>query len=185
MADQPEYSVHHRADVVVSQDGDKVTLKAPAEGVTLTADEAMELAGRVFEASALANGDDPEENDWVRIPMQYLRVAAERLTFDGEGGETPDAAEEPDDMGDAKVAEVHCWVRDQTQRNAMHVAAGWVAEHGWVITEVIEQRPVTRADFADTEYLQYFEQALTDSEVFLYEVEEAEGDEPEGGTDAP
>ena len=26
---------------------------------------------------------------------------------------------------------------------------------------------------------------LTDSEVFLYEVEEAEGDEPEGGTDAP
>ena len=52
---------------------------------------------------------------------------------------------------------------DQTQRNALHLATGWIAEHGWVITEVIEQRPVTRADFTDTEYLQYFEQALTDS----------------------
>ena len=186
MADQPEYSPHHRADVEVSQDGDKVTVKAPAGGATLTADEAHELAGRVLEASALARGEDPEENDWVRVPMQYMRVAAERLEFDAEGGETPAAADdEPDDMAGATDAEVHCWITDQTQRNAMHVAAGWVAEHGWVITEVIEQRPVTRADFTDTEYLQYFEQALTDSEVFLYEIEEAEGDEPEGGTDAP
>ena len=185
MADQPEYSSHHRADVVVAQDGDKVTLKAPAEGATLTADEAHELAGRVYEASALARGEDPDESDIVRVPMQYMRVAAERLEFDAEGGETPAPADGPDDMGDATDAEVHCWIRDQTQRNAMHVAAGWVAEHGWVITEVIEQRPVTRADFADTEYLQYFEQALTDSEVFLYEIEEAEGDETEGGTDAP
>ena len=186
MADQPEYSPHHRADVEVSQDGDKVTLKAPAGGVTLTADEAHELAGRVLEASALARGEDPDEADLVRVPMQYMRVAAERLEFDAEGGETPAAADdEPDDMAGATDAEVHCWITDQTQRNAMHVAAGWVAEHGWAITEVIEQRPVTRADFADTEYLQYFEQALTDAEVFLYEIEEAEGDEPEGGTDAP
>ena len=185
MADQPEYSPHHRADVEVSQDGDKVTVKAPAGGATLTADEANELAGRVYEASALARGEDPDEADLVRVPMQYMRVAAERLEFDAEGGETPAPADGPDDMGDATDAEVHCWIRDQTQRNAMHVAAGWVAEHGWVITEVIEQRPVTRADFADTEYLQYFEQALTDSEVFLYEIEEAESDETEGGSDAP
>ncbi len=185
MADQPEYSPHHRADVQVAQDGDKVTIKTPAEGATLTADEAMELASRVFEASALASGEDPEERDWVRVPMQYVRVAAERLELDIEGVEKPDPADEPDDMGDAKNAEVHCWIRDQTQRNAMHVAAGWIAEHGWVVTEVIEQRPVSRADFTDTEYLQYFEQALTDAEVFLYEVEETESDETEGGTDAP
>jgi len=57
MTDKPEYSPHHRADVQVSQDGDKVSLKAPAEGVALTADEAQELASRIFEAAMLANGD--------------------------------------------------------------------------------------------------------------------------------
>ena len=85
MADQPEYSPHHRADVEVSQDGDKVTLKAPADGATLTADEAHELASRVFEASALARGEDPEESDIVRVAMQYMRLAAERLEFEGDG----------------------------------------------------------------------------------------------------
>jgi hypothetical protein len=184
MAEQPEYSPHHRADVEVSQDGDKVTLKAPAGGVALTAAEAQELASRIFEASALASGEDPEERDWVRVPMQYVRVAAERLEFEVEG--LPSEPNEDDaDMGDAKTAEVHCWIKDQTQRNAMHVAAGWIAEHGWVVSEVIEQRPVTRGDFADTEYLQYFEQALIDSEVFLYEIEEPDSEEPEGTADAP
>jgi hypothetical protein len=184
MADQPEYSPHHRADVEVSQDGDKVTVKAPVEGATLTADEAHELASRVFEASALARGGDPDESDIVRVPMQYMRIAAERLEFEAEGAPVAPTNDDPD-MADAKEAEVHCWIRDQTQRNAMHVAAGWIAEHGWVITELLDQRPVTRADFTDTEYLQYFEQALTDSEVFLYEIEEAESDETEGGSDAP
>lgn len=177
MADQPEFSPHHRADVEVSQDGDKVTLKAPPQGATMTADEAQELASRVFEASALARGENLEESDITRVPMQYMRVAAERLEFEAEGAPADD---EDADMADAKEAEVHCWVRDQTHRNAMHVAAGWIAEHGWVVTEVLEQRAVTRADFAGTEYLQYFEQALTDSEVFLYEIEEPESDETEG-----
>jgi hypothetical protein len=188
MTDKREDSPHHRADVVVSQDGDKVTLKAPAEGVTLTADEAHELASRVFEAALLANGEDPEENDLVRVPMQYVRVAAERMEFtlggeEGEGGETVQPNPDPD-MGDATSAEVHCWIKDQTLRNAMHIASGSIAEHGWVILEVIEQRPATRADFTDTEYLQYFEQALTDSEVFLFELEDTEGEETEGTADA-
>jgi hypothetical protein len=184
MADETEYSPHHRADVEVSQDGDKVTLKAPAEGAVLTADEALELASRVFEASALARGEDPDESDIVRVPMQYMRVAAERLEFEIEGAPAP-PPEDDAELAGAKEAEVHCWIRDQTQRNAMHVAAGWIAEHGWVVSEVLDQRPVTRADFAGTEYLQYFEQALTDSEVFLYEIEEAESDETEGRSDAP
>ncbi|MBN9118765.1 MAG: hypothetical protein J0I06_06335 [Planctomycetes bacterium] len=183
MTDKPEASPHHRADVAVSQDADKVTLKAPAGGATLTADEAQELASRIFEAAMLANGDDPEENDWVRVPMQYVRVAAERMEFNIDGGEAVSPNPDPE-MGDAKNAEVHCWIKDQTLRNAMHIAAGSIAEHGWVIGEVIEQRPVSRADFTDPEYLQYFEQALIDSEVFLYELEETEGDETEGTADA-
>jgi hypothetical protein len=183
MAEQ-EFSPHHRADVEVAQDGDKVTLRTPPGVVTLTADEAMELASRVFEASALASGEDPEERDWVRIPMQYIRVAAERLQLSADGEDALPDDEEDAEMAGAKDAEVHCWIKDQTQRNAMHVAAGWIAEHGWVVTEVIEQRPVTRADFENTEYLQYFEQALTDSEVFLYEIEEPESEDTEGTADA-
>jgi hypothetical protein len=186
MSEQHEFSPHHRADVEVAQEGDKVTLKAPAGGVALTADEAQELASRLFEASALATGENPEENDWVRLPMQYLRAAAERLDFEVEG--QPGAPPVVADTGEAGLdgatdAEVHCWIKDQTQRNAMHIAAGWVAEHGWMIGELIEQRRVSRADFADTEYLQYFEQALIDGEVFLYEIEQ-DDDEPEGTDDA-
>lgn len=184
MAEQQERSPHHRADVEVSRAGDTVTLKAPAAGVTLTADEANELAGRVFEAAALARGEDPEESDLVRTPMQYIRAAVERLEYEIEGQEGTVSANDDPEMGDAKTAEVHCWIKDQTQRNAMHVAAGWVAEHGWAIGEVFEQRPVTRADFAGTEYLQYFEQALTESEVFLYEIEEVESESNEGSADA-
>jgi hypothetical protein len=183
MVDQPEYSPHHRADVEVSQDGAAVKLKAPADGVTLTADEAQELASRIVEASMLASGQDPEESDITRIPLQYIRVAAERMEFDVEGG-PPVVPNDDPEMGDAKSAEVHCWIKDQTQRNAMHVAAGWIAEHGWIVLEVIEQSAVTRADFTNTEYLQYFEQALIDSEVFLYELEDTEGENTEGTADA-
>lgn len=173
-----EPSPHHRADVLVSQDNDKVTLKLPADGVTLTGDEAQELASRIFEAAMRTDGEDPVENDWVRVPMQYLRVAAERMELNVEGEEA--APPEDPEMGDATSAEIHCWIKDQTLRNAMHIAAGSIAEHGWVVLEVIEQNAVTRADFTDGEYLQYFEQALIDSEVFLYELEEPEGDETEG-----
>jgi hypothetical protein len=183
MADKQEDSPHHRADVAVSQEADKVTLKAPAEGVTLTADEAQELASRLFEAAIFATGEDPEENDLIRVPMQYMRVAAERMELNIEGSEPVSPNPDPE-MGDATDAEVHCWIKDQTLRNAMHIAAGSIAEHGWVILEVLEQRPAARADFTDTEYLQYYEQALIDSEVFLYELEDTEGEETEGTADA-
>lgn len=178
MADQPERP-HRRSDVEVSHAGGAVTLKAPAAGVTLTPDEAQELAARLVDASARADGENPEENDWTRIPMQYIHVAAERMDYEveGNGAVPPDTDEE---LAGAKFAEVHCWIRDQTARNAMHIAAGWIAEHGWAITEVIEQTAVERDDFTETEYLPYYEQALTDSEVFLYEIE----DDKEGPSDA-
>lgn len=170
---------NQRADIEVSHEGDKVKLKAPDGGTALTAVEAQELAGRIFEAAARANGDDPVENDWVRIPMQYLRVAAERLDFDADGDENKVPAPNSDEP-QGSTAEVHCWIKDQTQGNALHIASGNIAEHGWFIAEVLEHTPVTRAE-VDADYLQYFEQALTESEVFLYEIDE-EG--PEGDGDA-
>jgi hypothetical protein len=157
--------------VAVDQDGATITLRAGPGSATLTADDALRVASYLVEAATRATGDDPEENDTVRIPMQYIHAAAEKL----EGAE---------EEGGAKFAEVHAWIRDQTARNAMHVAEGWIAEHGWVITDVIEQTAVTRDDFADSEYLPYYEQALTDAEVFLYEIEEAESEETGGSADA-
>jgi hypothetical protein len=173
-----------RADVTVSDDAVKLTVGA--ESVTLRADEAEELARSIVNAAARASGQSPEENDWVRLPMQYIRAAAERVDFDTEPTDA-DARpiDEVPDTGDAKTAEVHCWIAGQTQQNAMHVAAGWIASHGWAVTDVIEQAAVTRDDFEGTEYLPYYEQALMDSEVFLYEISQDETDETEGSADAP
>ena len=182
MAEQQDDSPRREPDVAVEQDGDKITLRTARDSVSLTADEAMRVASYLVEAAARADGQDPEENDTVRIPMQYIRAAAEKLDAEVEGAE-PAADEVDEELAGAKAAEVHAWIRDQTARNAMHVAAGWVAEHGWVIAEVIEQVAVTRDDVAETEYLQYYEQALTHSEVFLYEIED-ESEETGGSADA-
>jgi hypothetical protein len=180
-----EETSRRRADVGVAHSDDAVTLTVGAEKVTLGVDEAEELARRVVDAAARASGQSPEENDWVRLPMQYVRVAAERVDFEVEPtGTDVRPIDEVPDTGDAKTAEVHCWIRDQTQQNAMHVVAGWIASHGWAVTDVIEQAAVTRDDFEGTEYLPYYEQALMDSEVFLYEISDAETDETEGSADA-
>ncbi len=168
MADQPEPSPHHRADVEVSQDGDKVTLKAPDGGVTLNSEEAQELASRIFEAAMLAGGEDPVESDRVRIPMQYLRLAAERFSAPEGDTQTAPNSDEPEGHN----AEVHCWIKDQTQSNAIHIAIGSITEEGWFVQEIIEHENVSRTNFADTDYLEYFEQALTQAEVFLFEIDE-------------
>lgn len=170
--------------VAVDQDGATITLRAGPGSATLTADDALRVAGYLVEAAMRATGDDPEENDTVRIPMQYIHAAAEKLDDDGESGEAPVPAQSDEELAGAKFAEVHAWIRDQTARNAMHVAEGWIAEHGWVVTDVIEQIAVTRDDFVGSEYLPYYEQALTDAEVFLYEIEEAESEETGGSADA-
>jgi hypothetical protein len=178
-----EDSPQPTADVGVSYTDDAVVISVQGQSAALSVDEAEEFARQVVEAAARASGQDPEENDWVRIPMQYIRVAAERLD-DAPGPTEGQADDETPDTGNAKTAEIHCWIKGQTQRNAMHVAAGWIAEHGWFIVEVIEHETVTSESFEGGEYLKYYEQALTDSEVFLYEIDEEETDETEGSADA-
>lgn len=168
---EPEFPPPQRAEIEVTLDGQTITLKVPEGAASLTADEANEVAGQLLEAAMLAQGTDPDEADIARVPMQYVIVQAERVPLEG----APDG-DEPDELRGATRAEVHCWIKDQTHRNGLHIIAGTVAEHGWVVTEIVEQAAVTRADF-EGEYLQYFEQALTESEVFLYEIENAEGEE--------
>src|SRR5262245_18745632 len=154
-----EDSPLNSADVGVTYTDEVVAVRVRNQTVGLNVEEAEEFARLIVEAAARASGQNPEENDSVRIPMQYIRVAAERLEDPPEPtGTDVRAVDEVPDTGNAKVAEVHCWIKDQTQTNAIHIAAGWIAEHGWFITEVLEHETVTSDNFANTEYLKYYEQ---------------------------
>lgn len=154
--------------VRVAVDGKMVTLQIGDARFDLSIAEARYAASRLIEAAAAADGLEPEKEDWDRLPMQYLLVEAERVD-DETDGDSRDTV--------PQIAEVHCWVKDQTRRNALHVAEGWIAGCGWVVTKVIEQRCVGPADFAGTKRLRYYEQALLDEEVFLFETD-AGNEEP-------
>ena len=68
-------------------------------------------------------------------------------------------------------AHVSCWIKDQTVRNAPHIARGWIEENGWIVDTIEEHYPITEEDYSvPSDSLQYFEQAQTDGEVFVFHV---------------
>lgn len=91
-----------------------------------------------------------------RIPMQYLIIgAAQDPTFDHD-----------EVFGGAAVG---CWIKDQTKDNAYHIAKGRIENQGWVVLELEEQKLISEEDYeSDGEGKEYFEQALTDDEVFVF-----------------
>jgi hypothetical protein len=148
--------------IQIQNDSAGVTLRVKGGKATLSVDEVHELVGELIECAARAQGLDPDEQDWTRVPMQHLIFAVESA---------PEI--EPEDRP-GQSARVLCWVRGQTRKNAFHVAVGWISEDGWIPSELLEQRTVTRTDFEGSEDLRYYEQALTDGEVFKFEIEEPE-----------
>ena len=81
-------------------------------------------------------------------------------------------AEHDEEYGGAYVS---CWIKDQTLRNALHIAKGWIQDAGWFVEEIEEQYPVTAEDYTDKpDSAQYYAQALIDGEVFVYHVFPAE-----------
>jgi hypothetical protein len=145
---------------------DGVKLHLPQKTVFLSADEALGVASALVEAASLAGGNDPEELDWRRVPVQFLQFEAEQDCED-------------DSKTEGKFASVRCWISGQTRANAVYVASGWIMDNGWTVTDLVEQREVTRADYAGTEDEQYYEQVLTDGEVFVFEVDGAAEDDGE------
>jgi hypothetical protein len=111
-----------------------------------------------------------EEHD--RIPMQYLIIeAAPDLTFD---------QKDRNIVGSA----VGCWIKNQTKTNALHVARGWIEAQGWVVLDLIDQYPVSSETYKNkTEGREYFEQALTDDEVFVFHT--YKNIEPGGSANSP
>ncbi len=81
-------------------------------------------------------------------------------------------------------AHVSCWIKDQTERNAAHIARGWIEEIGWIVDSIEEHYPIAEEDYSDRpESFQYFEQAQTDGEVFVFNVfPQKQKSEPDGSS---
>jgi hypothetical protein len=134
--------------------------KSPLE---ITGDDALKLARALTDAAATSHAEvaiDEDDNDNPkRIPMQFIVMEVER---------DPDAEGEKDsELPDE--AQVLCWIKEQSHNNALHVAVGCVNETDWIVTSVLEHRSVSAKDFADTDLQAFYEEALTDDEVFVYD----------------
>lgn len=91
-----------------------------------------------------------------RIPMQYLIICAAQDPSFGH----------KEEYGGANVG---CWIRNQTKKNAYLIAKGWIEELGWVVLSLEEQYPVSGETYREkSEGRQYYEQALVDEEVFVF-----------------
>jgi len=68
-----------------------------------------------------------------------------------------------------KSAQVGCWIKNQTEKNAFLIAKGWIEEQGWVALSLEDLHPVSVEYFKNNpEGRRYFEQALIDDEVFVF-----------------
>jgi hypothetical protein len=111
-------------------------------------------------------------DEWTRIPMQLIQIEARQ---------TPGYPHEKRYAG----ACIDCYIKDQTATNALHIAKGWIADNGWDVVAVEEQREIAEEDYAeDSEGREYVRQALTDEEVFVYYVYERDDDSEETPADA-
>jgi hypothetical protein len=158
------------SDLRVQSANGAVQLSLGDTSVSLSPDETLELSRQLTESllqlEATAEPDS-EASEQMRVPMQLLVLAAER---------DPDA-EGPKDEDAADRALIYCWIKGQTRMNAIHIAVGSVNETDWIVTDLKEHQAVKREDFAGDDFEQYFDQALTDEEVFLYLVGDTEEDE--------
>jgi hypothetical protein len=104
----------------------------------------------------------------MRIPMQLVRLEARQ---------DPEYPHQQWYEG----AAIDCFIKDQTESNALYIAKGAVEDDGWVVTAVEEQYEINEESFdTDTEKSKFFQQALTDEEVFVFYCwEEGEDDESE------
>jgi len=153
---------HEKVRLEIVPEGLKLTV--PNATTLLSPDEALGLAAALVESSSVADGIDPDEVNWRKIPVQFLQFEAERESDE-------DSETEPE------FASVRCWISAQTRTNAVHVATGWIGDNGWRVMNLIEQCAVTRADYEDSDERRYYEQALTDGEVFVFEVDGPEDDD--------
>ncbi len=94
---------------------------------------------------------------------------------------TPDAKE----FQDAGGAYVSCWIQSQDRADAEQRATDLIHNYGWSVEGLEEGAVVSSADYgADDEDRQFYEQALVEGEVLVFNTwprgeEEDEGEEEE------
>ena len=82
-----------------------------------------------------------------------------------------DAAQDPDFPHKKKFdgASVGCWIKNQTTKNTYLIAKGWIENLGWIVLSLEDQQIVSAEDYEENpEGRKYFEQATSDSEVFVF-----------------
>lgn len=67
-------------------------------------------------------------------------------------------------------AYVVCWIEDPQLESALATAKAGLERGDWTILKTDEVSQATIEDYKGTEHLEYFEQALTDKEVYLFNV---------------
>ncbi len=136
-------------------------LRVETEGgkpADLSPAEARELARDLIELSLTLeySFNEIDREDWMRIPMQYLHIYAEQ-----------DPEFDHDEM--FAGADIECWIKDQTRKNALIIAQAWIEEAGWRVVELEEQGEILREDHADDD-VEFFDQAVFDEQVFVFNV---------------
>ncbi len=144
-----------------------VELSLPQSPTFLTIPEAQGVAVALLKAGETAAAAfDPVNPPQTRLPMQYLQIEA-----------VTDNSDSPEEQAEQGI--VHCWIRDQSPDNAVYIAVGWISSEGWDVLQILEHKPVSATDFQDSDLLEYYEQALVDNEVFVFEIVDEDEEQTE------
>lgn len=93
---------------------------------------------------------------------------------------TPDAKEFQDSGG----AYVSCWIQSQAREDAEKRATELIEEYGWSVEALQEGSVVTSADYArDDEDREFYEQALVEGEVLVFNTWPRGGDDDDEDDD--
>ncbi|AQA18791.1 hypothetical protein BST95_11625 [Halioglobus japonicus] len=65
-------------------------------------------------------------------------------------------------------AYVNCWINQAMPKSAEEQARLDIESHGWAIRTLEEKSLVAREDYAESDNLEYYEQALIDGEVYVF-----------------
>jgi hypothetical protein len=114
--------------------------------------EARTIALELLQALAISD-EVYASDEHNRLMMQYLHLRLEATVT------------KP--SGEVELSFAHCWIKEQTQLNAYHIAVGLCHDEGWIVTEVLTQREVFLSDFLATDYLPYYQEALMNEEVVV------------------
>lgn len=93
---------------------------------------------------------------------------------------TPDAKEFHDSGG----AYVSCWIQNQDREGAEKRATELIEEYGWSVEALQDGSVVTSADYAgDDDDREFYEQALVEGEVLVFNTWPRGGDDDEEDDD--